>query len=40
MPGTRTTVASNVSPLLLFLQTRFSYAERPGMGTLLNVGYS
>jgi hypothetical protein len=37
MPGTRTTAASNVSPLLLFLRTRFNQADRPTMGTLMNV---
>ena len=39
-PGTRTTAASNISLLLLFLKSRFHYNERPGIGTLINVSHS
>jgi hypothetical protein len=39
MPGTRTTAASNISLLLLFLKNRFNHRERPGTGTLINVSW-
>jgi hypothetical protein len=38
--GTRTTAASNISLILLFLKNRFNYSERPNTGTLFNVSCS
>ena len=37
IPGTRTTAASNISLLLLFLKNALKDKERPNTGTLLNV---